>query len=175
MKSLISVNDFNELYQFPAEYLQDLAFAEDSGWVNIAQTDCLKKMLGYSAFKELAAAYALDSTLTAYPKLKALVYGEEYTYNDVLYNWQGLKEVVLGYCFCEGLKKKTRPVITTTGANVSTNENEEIASLNSRYISVWNRLIDNWAEAYKYLYESAYDYSNVRMNSLGYYINSFGI
>lgn len=175
MKSLISKNDFVELFQFPESYLGDLVFVESTGWANKAQTECLKKMLGYSAFKELSTAYNADATLATNEKWRAFVFGAEYTVNDVLYKWDGIKDTVVAYCFCEGIKKKMHPVLTTTGATVSTNENEELVSVDHRFVPAWNQLIDYWVSAYDFLNYSEIDYTGVAFSYIGCYTNSLGI
>jgi len=132
------------------------AYTDIDSYITRYEKEILIKLLGYELWK-LVDAY--DPT-TSDQRIKDLVEGKEWTYNDTLIKWNGFKNddkvSLIAYYVYYWYVRNRNVNFQTTGTQKAKNENSVMASPVLSLTQAWTRL----ENLYQYDPESAYFFLN---------------
>jgi len=98
----------------------------------------LRKILGYSLYKDFVAGLAEDIVLQKWLDLRD---GKEYTYNENLEKYDGIYEIITDYVFFY-ISKSKQSESTDAGIKIANKMNMEGTSPREKQVFSYNEMVD---------------------------------
>lgn len=155
MDNLIDSTYFVRDRNLPEQLLADI---DDQ--IEKHQKDVLKMLVGYDEYKLLEAT-------------DELIVGGEYDFGGFTVEYEGVKDMIAYYVYYQIIKESFQNV-EGAGVAIAMLENATKVSPTEKLVSSWNKFVDYYIEAQRYLLQHTSDFPKLLLTSVDR-INRFGI